>query len=299
MSAAPTTPTSILLVEDDAPVAAAIVDVLEAAGHQVEHVDTGAAARRALSGSHPDLIILDLMLPDTDGFELCSELRRAAPDVPIIMCSAAARPQDRVRGLRVGADDFIGKPFNLDEFEARIDAVLRRAASPDPQAAPTSGDVPPIVVSRRRAMDLLKQLLHLSARHRQPFSVAILAVQPAEQSTGRAGQRPGDEILHHFGRRLTEWFRREDVVARWTGDTLLVGMYAATAAVAARRLNTLLDLAPGEADGGATGELRGTTVSAGIAEHGRDGADLPALLGVCEERLARARAVGATSLLAV
>lgn len=120
---------SILLIEDDLGAAQLLIDILENVGYRALAAHNAADARALMERSRPDLIILDLGLPDADGLVLCSRLKAIA-DVPIIICSAAQDKRDRVLGLKLGADDFITKPFDLDEFEARVEAVLRRSAHP-------------------------------------------------------------------------------------------------------------------------------------------------------------------------
>jgi len=118
---------NILLVEDDADTARALSRALENSGYRVTAVDTGSEAKALIVHLHPDLILLDLMLPDTDGLVLTTALK-GLTNAPIIICSARTEQVDRVLGLKLGADDFVAKPFDLDELEARIEAVLRRAA---------------------------------------------------------------------------------------------------------------------------------------------------------------------------
>jgi len=119
----------ILLVEDDHRVAAALTAALTRRGYEVEHAPTVAAA---LSAAPCDLVLLDLTLPDGDGTDLCRELRRRSSQLGIIAVTARGEERDRVLGLRAGADDYVVKPFSMVELQARIEAVLRRAA----QAAP-------------------------------------------------------------------------------------------------------------------------------------------------------------------
>ena len=116
----------VLLVEDDAAEAGLVADLLGAYGHVVTAAGSGAEARRLVREAPPGLVILDLLLPDADGLVLCGEIRDRS-DVPIIVCSGTARDRDRVLALKLGADDFIAKPFEPWEFEARVEAVLRRS----------------------------------------------------------------------------------------------------------------------------------------------------------------------------
>jgi DNA-binding response OmpR family regulator len=135
----------ILLVEDDPAVAMTLTDILESEGYDVVHAMNGAAAKAMVDDAQPDLIILDLMLPDTDGLLLCADLK-SRTHAPIIICSATNRKRDAVLGFKLGADDFVAKPFHVDELLTRVQAVLRRAAGAR-RAAPqlmtaASGDVP-------------------------------------------------------------------------------------------------------------------------------------------------------------
>src|SRR5579862_882867 len=117
----------ILLVEDDAAIAFLLTDVLESTGYSVREAGTGAAARAMVEQRRPDLIILDLVLPDEDGLVLCSVLKNMA-NVPILICSATQRRRDAFLSLKLGADDFIAKPFDVYDLLARVEVLLRRAA---------------------------------------------------------------------------------------------------------------------------------------------------------------------------
>jgi len=128
----------ILVIEDDASIRLGLEDTLKAKGYEVAVATRGQAGLDLAERSRPDLIILDIMLPDLDGFEVCRRLknpRGGMPEVPIIMLSARGAELDRVRGLELGADDYVTKPFSLMELLARVAAVLRRgartAAEPD------------------------------------------------------------------------------------------------------------------------------------------------------------------------
>jgi DNA-binding response OmpR family regulator len=127
----------ILLVEDDAAFAAMVRDALQESGHVVWHVERGEDAELALDHLRPDLIVLDLMLPDRNGLLLCGKLKTRA-DAPVIICSATKRKDDGVIGLQLGADDFLRKPFSLDELQTRIQLALRRGSTPPPRKPDSS-----------------------------------------------------------------------------------------------------------------------------------------------------------------
>ena len=117
----------ILIVEDDAPIRTGLVDTLRAKGDVVDAVDRGEGGLAQCKKAAPDLIVLDLMLPDIEGFEVCRRLKESRfADAPIIMLTARGSELDRVRGLELGADDYVTKPFSLMELLARIQNVLRR-----------------------------------------------------------------------------------------------------------------------------------------------------------------------------
>ncbi len=120
----------ILAVEDDLHMASLLCRVLRESGYAVDVVGEGAAAvDRGVTGKY-DLLILDILLPGMDGFTVCRHLRAAGISTPILMLSARSEIADRVRGLELGADDYLAKPFAADELRARVGALLRRRALP-------------------------------------------------------------------------------------------------------------------------------------------------------------------------
>ncbi len=127
---------TVLVVEDDQPIRRGIVDALCFAGYRPLEAMDGEAGLAAAIGAEIDLVLLDVLLPKKDGFAVLEELRRARPALPVIMLTARGAEEDRVRGLRTGADDYVVKPFSAKELLARIEAVLRRSAE-RPRGTPT------------------------------------------------------------------------------------------------------------------------------------------------------------------
>jgi two-component system, OmpR family, response regulator BaeR len=117
--------TKILIVEDDAKIADMMANYLEANGYQTHHTADGGEALLAFKNYQPQLVLLDVMLPIIDGFEVCKRLR-ASSQIPIIMVTAKVEEIDRLIGLEIGADDYVCKPFSPRELVARIKALLRR-----------------------------------------------------------------------------------------------------------------------------------------------------------------------------
>lgn len=117
----------ILIVEDEPGLVLTLTDLLAAEGYQVDSAHDGATGlRKALEGSY-DLIVLDVMLPGKNGFDVCRELRRQDRETAVLMLTARGQVADRVVGLKLGADDYLAKPFDPSELNARIEALLRRA----------------------------------------------------------------------------------------------------------------------------------------------------------------------------
>ncbi len=123
------TPGKVLVVDDDEALAASVAELLTEEGYATETVTDSRRAIEAFGAFHPDLVILDVLMPSVDGISLCLQLRRES-DVPVLFLSAKREAPDRVVGLRIGADDYIGKPFDNDELLARIGALLRRGRAP-------------------------------------------------------------------------------------------------------------------------------------------------------------------------
>ena len=120
----------ILVVEDDALLARGLTGVLIRAGHAVDCVETGLQADKALRMASYDLVVLDIGLPDIDGFEVLRRLRFRRAATNVLVLTARDAVQDRVHGLDLGADDYLTKPFSVTEFEARVRALLRRTTLP-------------------------------------------------------------------------------------------------------------------------------------------------------------------------
>lgn len=178
-----TTP-RILLVEDDPSLALGLCDTLEFEGFQVTHARTGQDGIQAVQKQRPDCIILDLMLPDTNGYRVCEMIRRDDPVVPIIMLTARSQEADKIRGLDVGADDYVTKPFSVGELVARIRAIFRRLNHSPKQEPLQIGDA---------EVDPTGQVLR---RGRNEAMLSFYEVQLIKLLYERAGQPVSrDEIL--------------------------------------------------------------------------------------------------------
>lgn len=152
----------IMLVEDDHTIADMIAIYLAEESYSVQHADNGAAAKELFANFQPDLILLDLMLPDTDGMALCREFRMSSC-VPVLILSAKHETNDRVTALLDGADDYLSKPFSMRELAARITALLRRASVPAAISLPPATPAAPAFEAHIR-IDFDHRLLFVGAR---------------------------------------------------------------------------------------------------------------------------------------
>jgi len=141
----------VLVIEDNQDLAYGLRNNLEIEGHQVDVAGDGAEGLARVRKTEPDLVILDLMLPGLDGFRVLRTLRDEGRRLPVLILTARGDESDKVRGLRLGADDYVTKPFGVLELLARVEALLRRATASEPPKAPpveTFGDIEVHTASR-------------------------------------------------------------------------------------------------------------------------------------------------------
>ena len=217
---APTAPAPrVLVVEDDPTVSEVVRRYLEREGFVVDAVHDGAVALERALADPPELVVLDVMIPSVDGFEVCRRLRAAAP-VPVIMLTARGEEADRIVGLELGADDYVSKPFSPRELTARVKAVLRRAAGP--LAASTAE--PPVLAAGALEADTVAHEVRVEGQ--------LVALTAREF-----------DVLVHLMRHPRRAFRREQLLEQvWGfshGDT-------STVTVHVRRLREKVEADPAQ-----------------------------------------------------
>ncbi|HEY0109359.1 MAG TPA: response regulator transcription factor [Fibrella sp.] len=195
----------ILYVEDDINLSFVTRDNLEAACFAVQHCATGTEGWAAFQTEAFDLCLLDVMLPQTDGFTLARQIRAANPDIPILFLSARADRADRLMGLRLGADDYLTKPFSIDELLLKIDVFLKRSRA----------TAPPVDLQVRSVS--------------QHFAVGTYLFDPGNLTLSRAGkadtltQREADVLAFLLVRSNTVVRRDELLRAIWGDDDYFMG----------------------------------------------------------------------------
>ncbi len=216
-----------MVVDDDQAVRVLLTRYLEMEGFQVDQVPDGGAALATIAASQPDLVLLDLTLPSDDGLDILTRLRRDS-EVPVILLTARGSEADRILGLKLGADDYVVKPFSLGELTARIASVLRRTRSPLPQSVlqfdglvldlatreVTAGDL--LVSTTAREFDLLA---FLASSPRQVFSRQQLLANVWDSS--EEWQDP-DTVTEHI-RRIRRRIEPDPDHPRWIKTVRGVG----------------------------------------------------------------------------
>jgi len=170
---------TILVVDDDAKILKAVGEALRQEGYGVQTVADGQAALEWCRQSHPDLIVLDVMIPGMDGLEVCGRLRSAGSQVPILILSARGDETDRLVGFRLGADDYLTKPFSISELVLRVRAILRRMSSTGTAIAPDRAQVGDLEMDRTTHQARVQgELVDLSPREFQ--MLWLLATHPGQ-----------------------------------------------------------------------------------------------------------------------
>lgn len=199
----------VLLVEDEAEMASWLVRAFKQSGFVPDHAPDGGTAESLLAGNDYDAVVLDLRLPDKQGLALLAEIRKAGNRTPVLVLTAQGSLQDRVKGLNVGADDFLTKPFAIEELEARLAALVRRSRG-NAHALLQCGSLS--CPHDSRAFTLAGKLLQLTPRESAALSVLLArSGSPVEKShlsgkvfpaNSNAGPDAIELVLHRLRRKL-------------------------------------------------------------------------------------------------
>jgi DNA-binding response OmpR family regulator len=177
---------SILIVEDEPHIVMGMQDALEFEGYEVAAASTGQEGMALARQLKPDVVLLDLMLPDVNGYQVCEEIRRNNPSMPIIMLTARSQETDKIRGLDAGADDYVTKPFSIAELTARIRAIVRRACR-------TPGTSPEVFTVGEAQINITAQTVQRGTRS---YRLSFYEIELLRVLLDRKGQPVNrDEIL--------------------------------------------------------------------------------------------------------
>jgi len=205
----------LLMIEDDNRLAAMVGDYLRQSGYEVTHAPDGTSGLEALDHSQPDLVILDLMLPDMDGLEVCRRIKSRGSNgdkasVAVLMLTAKGDPMDRIIGLEIGADDYLPKPFEPRELLARIRAVLRRGAEVSPSNGNGSASLHKVMRFGTLDIDRDARVVSVAGNPRELTSYQFDLLVAMAERAGRVLSR--DQIMEAVrGRELEAFDRSIDV----------------------------------------------------------------------------------------
>ena len=282
----------ILIIDDSADALAVAKARLTHEGHDILCAGGGVEGLQTAAKEHPDLILLDLDMPDLDGFEVCRRLKADADlcMIPVIFLSGSGGPEERVQGLNAGAVDFVTKPFDAYELRARVNAALRTKQMQDLLIHHAKID-PLTGLPNRRALDeRLQQEWARLLRHGGNLSVIMADIDHFKNVNDRFGHPAGDEVLRHVAHMLAAGCRESDVPARYGGEEFVVITPETSLEAAARfadRLRVSICVQPLAVHGKAL-EI---TVSFGVADS--EGLSSPEeLVQMADDALYRAKSAG-------
>ena len=271
-------PVSVLLVDDSETQRAMIARSLEKGGFKVTTAVNGLDCLSVLGELRPDIVLLDVVMPGIDGWETLDRIRQTN-GVPVIMLTARAEDIDRVRGLRAGADDYIGKPFQQEELEARIEAVMRRADLGRRDAL--TG------LSNRRTFDEhLDSMLAQERKTGQAFALVIFDIDHFKSINDTQGHPEGDRVLQDVARIAARQLRAGEQIFRIGGEEfgIVIPGDGKTGVRVAERVRAAVQDEPREP--------RLPTLSAGVASFPHDATTREALFQAADLALYAAKQGG-------
>lgn len=233
------TKAQVMVVDDDPALLAVVRSLLEPWGLKVTTLADPQQFWQVLEATSPNLLILDIEMPQISGIELCQIVRNDARwgHLPILFLTAHTDHNTVNQVFSVGADDFVSKPIAVPELVTRIINRLERI-----QFSQNGVEIDPLtqVLTRRKATPDLDRLLRLAKRQQQPFCLTILKVDWGRSMGDRHSLSLDDEVLHGVGEQLRHSFDREDVIARWSSETFVIGVYGATKQEQVQRVSQLV-----------------------------------------------------------
>lgn len=213
----------ILVVEDDKTISGMLNTILTQEGYQVQVASDGKMAEKYLLEFAPDLLLLDLNVPERSGFEVLKEARKRDQEngifIPIIILTGVYTSRnDKVECLNIGADDFLPKPFDLVELLARVRSLIRLRDMYKHSQYLATHDPLTRCYNRRYLMDFLDREMARFERYKMPFAFMMIDLDHFKQINDEFGHEGGDQVLLHVGFQLQDFFRAVDCVARLGGD---------------------------------------------------------------------------------
>jgi len=315
-------PKDILVVDDSRIVQAMVTDILRAEGYSVRQAEHGRQALEMVVEQRPDLVLLDVMMPEMDGYETCAALREFPEYLPVLMITAKGEVEDLVHGLEVGADDYISKPFDHVELLARVKSLLRirtlqkklyaqntELEAKNQQLRALAGQLDALnqelrllsvtdgltkAYNHRHFQERFKSEFARAVRYGDCLSCVMIDIDHFKQVNDTHGHPTGDRVLVRLVEILKDSIRSEDLVARYGGEEFVLLLPRTDAAHAATLAERIRERSAAERLPLAAGGELHFTVSCGVADFCPNGPPLQRddLLSAADGALYRAKANG-------
>ena len=269
----------ILVVDDDPVSRQVVVSQLEADGHEVTQAEDGVIALEMVRSSRPDVVLLDVEMPNLDGYGVLARLTSGAPgDIPVIVLTGRDSGSDATRAIELGALDYLRKPVEAVELRARVRAALRlkdvqdelRRANVELEDAVRT-DMLTSLPNRRHVVEHLARTASAARRQRTLMSLLMVDVDHFKRVNDTEGHAGGDCVLHEIAARIRAMLRTEDMAGRWGGEEFLLVLPATDLDGGWRLAERIREAVSGTPIAVAEGREIVVTVSIGCAEgHGDD-----------------------------
>lgn len=286
----------IMVVDDDRLVLRFVRTLLEPWGLQVTTLNNPLTFWDEIEAVTPDLLILDVQMPDIDGVELCQMIRNDSQWawLPILFLTADRNPETIQNVFAAGADDFVSKPVVPPELITRIFNRLERTRLLREQA---EIDTLTGLFNRHRSSVDLERFLRLAKQYQQPFSLSVLTLDNLVQINRNYGHRTGDQMLRRLAHVLRQELRNEDIIARWDGAEFIVGMYGINRGDNVEWLAEILESLRLVKFTTPDAQIIHATFSAGVAQYPDDGSEIKTLYQTAGITLEKAKQSGGNCVL--
>jgi len=293
---------NILIVDDVEDNLEILDDLLTFDGHNVQTVRSGEAALQRVRESRPDLILLDILMPEMDGFEVCTHLKadERTKDIPVVFVSSMANIEYKVKGFKVGGVDYINKPFHHAEILVRINThitMLRLRKHLEEKNAElerlANTDYLTNLYNRRRFFQAAQDEFAGAIRSRNPISITLMDLDHFKRINDTHGHLIGDQVLIHIAKLIRSHCRVSDVAARYGGEEFIIlhpSIDRQNAFQVAERIRKAVEVTPFSIEG----DEIDVTLSAGVVDTkaGRDSKRIDDILGLADKALYRAKDAG-------
>jgi len=293
---------NILIVDDVEDNLEILEDLLTFDGHNVQTVRSGVAALKRVRESRPDLILLDILMPEIDGFEVCTQLKadERTKDIPVVFVSSMANIEYKVKGFKVGGVDYINKPFHHAEILVRINThitMLRLRKNLEEQNAElerlANTDYLTNLYNRRRFFQAAQDEFAGAIRSRNPISITLMDLDYFKKINDTHGHLVGDHVLIHIAKLIRRHCRVSDVAARYGGEEFIIlhpSIDRQKAYQVAEKIRKAVEVTPCSLEG----DEINLTLSAGVVDTqaGRDFNRIDDILGLADKALYRAKDAG-------